>query len=517
VTRIPRILHYTFGLSPDFGGKPWSLVHHVCLVSAVERLKPEKAFLYHEYEPVGPWWELSKALVTPIKIDAPREIFGRPLRHVAHQSDVVRLQKLIRHGGIYLDADVFVQKSFDDLLNESTVLGQEGLHAEFGVANAVILAEENAPFLRRWYETYRTFRSLGRDEYWSEHSVQLPLRLADEFPSEITVLPHTAFYWPLWSPAHLKWIFGSNQSIPLEGVYANHLWEAVAWSYLEGLTPGKIRRLDTNFHRWAQPLLSGLPNNYGAPSFFRRSNKLLRDIKSTLRGQVSKTRSATGRFLYNARTRRRRTFQSVYRNREWGDGVVESEFFSGVGSRGGAAESYVDHMSATLEAIAGQLGRTIRVIDIGCGDFEVGKALLERAPHIYYIGCDIVPELIAHHREKNAGPRAEFREIDIVVDPLPRGDVCLIRQVLQHLPNADIKTILDRIEYNYVYVSEGQPQHRLGPRNPDKLEGSDVRFDWRTGRGRGVELDQPPYNKKTEKIFETFVPPNEIIVTERVL
>jgi hypothetical protein len=33
---IPRILHLCFGMSPDFGGKPWSLVHHVCLSSALE-------------------------------------------------------------------------------------------------------------------------------------------------------------------------------------------------------------------------------------------------------------------------------------------------------------------------------------------------------------------------------------------------------------------------------------------------------------------------------------------------
>jgi hypothetical protein len=199
MSRIPKILHYAFGLAKDFGGKPWSLVHHVCLKSALARIAPDKAFFYYEFEPSGPWWELSRQLVTPVRIEAPREIFGRPLAHVAHRAGVVRLQKLIEHGGIYLDADVLVQRSFDDLLNHSTVLGQEGLDAGVGLADAVILAEPQSPFLCRWLNEYRSFRSTGRDEFWNEHAVKLPLRLARAYPNEITVLPHTAFFWPLWT------------------------------------------------------------------------------------------------------------------------------------------------------------------------------------------------------------------------------------------------------------------------------------------------------------------------------
>src|SRR5215475_10420182 len=112
---IPKILHYCFGMSPDFGGKPWSLIHHVCVRSAVRHIRPSEVFLYCEYEPSGPWWELTRPLVTVQKIEGPRAIFGNPLLHPAHQADVVRVEKLLETGGIYLDADVFVHKSFDAL------------------------------------------------------------------------------------------------------------------------------------------------------------------------------------------------------------------------------------------------------------------------------------------------------------------------------------------------------------------------------------------------------------------
>src|SRR6266404_447691 len=132
-SRIPRVLHYVFGMAADFGGKPWSLVHYVCLKSAIVHIRPEKVFFHYEHEPAGQWWELSRELVTPVKMTATREIFGKPLGHVVHRAYFVRLQRLIEHGGIYLDADVLVHRDFDDLLGESVVLGREGV---FGIANA---------------------------------------------------------------------------------------------------------------------------------------------------------------------------------------------------------------------------------------------------------------------------------------------------------------------------------------------------------------------------------------------
>ena len=517
---IPKILHYTFGMAPDFGGKPWSLIHHVCLASAVERIRPEKVFFYCQFEPSTPWWDLSRELLTVVKIQAPKEIFGRPLKHVAHQSDVVRLQRLIADGGIYLDADVLVQRSFDDLLEHSTVLGREGEAGEFGVANAVILAEPNAPFLRRWLDEYRSFRSQGRDRYWSEHSVQLPAQLAKAYPDEITVLPPTAFYWPLWTEDHLKWIFRSDEPISLDLTYANHLWESSAWDFVQHLTPGDVRAKSTNFHKWALPFLTGLPDDYGAPTMLERLERIRRSTSKNAQRVIDKTgrrvqnmvRPASRATANSAAQphdgdKRRQIFQDVYQRNLWGtDG--DSKFYSGVGSRGDAAKTYVRQMAELLQRHANELGRVLTVVDLGCGDFEIGRALLERLPDLNYVACDIVPELIAHNQAVHGGSNVQFRQLDIVTDPLPEGDVCLMRQVLQHLSNADIGAFLERANYQWVYVTEGHPAHRTGPVNPDKRTGHDVRFNWRTGRGRGVELNLPPYNLATEDVIRATAPPH---------
>jgi hypothetical protein len=192
---IPKLLHFCFGLSPEFHSpefrdKPWSLAHHVCVRSAVERIKPERAFFYYELMPSGPWWALTRKLVTLVKVTAPREIFGKPVKHPSHRADVLRLQKLIEHGGIYLDIDVLVHRSFDDLLQHETVLGLDvsRVGADRLLCNAIILAQQNAPFLRAWYDEYRSFRSNGSDQFWDEHSCQVPARLAREMPQLLTIL-----------------------------------------------------------------------------------------------------------------------------------------------------------------------------------------------------------------------------------------------------------------------------------------------------------------------------------------
>jgi len=219
--------------------------------------------------------------------------------------------------------------------------------------------------------------------------------------------------------------------------------------------------------------------------------------------------------ILNQRYRRRRIFREIYNNNLWGsDG--RSKFYSGLGSRGESADVYVKGITRLFERLTAELGRRLTVVDLGCGDFQVGHALVTMFPDLIYVGCDIVPELIAHNIKTYADERISFRELDLVGDPLPHGDVCLVRQVLQHLSNEEIMNFLQRANYKYLYITEGHPAVRAGPVNPKKATGADVRFDWAAGRGRGVELDRPPYCMMTEEVFRTCEGPNEIIITERV-
>jgi hypothetical protein len=211
--------------------------------------------------------------------------------------------------------------------------------------------------------------------------------------------------------------------------------------------------------------------------------------------------------------RRRRIFRNVYKRNLWGSSK-ENPFYSGIGSRGVAADAYIETMARLLNNLSSEMGRKIAVVDLGCGDYEIGRALLARVPAMDYIGCDIVPELIAHHSKEKPDFRARFKVLDIVYDELPAGDVCLIRQVFQHLSNANINAVLAKLyKYTKVYVTEGYPVVPEGPTNPDKSVGFHVRFNSRTGRGRGVELDKDPFGVGTHEVCRALATPQESIAT----
>jgi SAM-dependent methyltransferase len=178
-----------------------------------------------------------------------------------------------------------------------------------------------------------------------------------------------------------------------------------------------------------------------------------------------------------------------------------ASFFSGAGSRGACADTYVASISKILQRHRQETDQPLRVVDLGCGDFSIGRRLLAATEHIAYIGCDIVPELIQAHSAGARDLRASFQELDIVTDDLPDGDICLVREVLQHLCNADVLRVLEKLgKYDEVYVTEARPATLAGPPNPDKPSGPGVRWDWRAGHGRGIELDQPPFNLQVQEI-----------------
>jgi len=151
---IPKVIHFVFGLREDFGKKPFGLPHYLAIKSAHD-CNPDYQIKFHCcYVPSGEWWDKVVDLIEIIKVEAPTEVFGNPIYHVAHQADVVRMRILKDDGGIYLDMDTITVKSFDDLLHYPCVIGIEGKR-ESGLCNAVIMAQPGNRFMNEWYEIGR--------------------------------------------------------------------------------------------------------------------------------------------------------------------------------------------------------------------------------------------------------------------------------------------------------------------------------------------------------------------------
>jgi hypothetical protein len=470
MARIPKTLHYCFGLAADFGGRPWSLVHHVCLKSAIEHIAPDAVRLYYHHEPSGPWWDVSRPLVDLVQVDLP-DTGSLPPGHAA-RTDRVKLERLIEHGGIYLDADVLVRRSFDPLLDAGAVVGLEHPLPPARIGNAVVLAEPGALFVQRWLGT---LRALQPDPRRPERPAQLPARIAAAHRGEVEVMKFSAFYWPLATEAHVAWMFDTADPVGADDAFARHLRLSSSWDRVAGLTPEMVRNRESNACRWLRPYVADLPDDYGADG-----------PGPPLRAPPPANPPPPPPEPVS----RKEEFRRIYAGQHWGGG--KGEFFSGSGSRGPAVAHYIPAITAQLRALHASLGRDLVVVDIGCGDYFVGRHLVEACPFIRYVGCDIVPELAENLQARFGSDRVRFESLDIVTNDPPEGDVCLVRQVFQHLSNRDVLAAVQRLRaFEAVYLTETQPIMRHGLPNPDKPSNGHVRYHWWRSFGRGLEWDQP--------------------------
>lgn len=230
-----------FGMARDFGGKPWSWFHYAAVAAAAAVNKPDAIVFWYEHLPSGKWWRAARPHLTLRKIVAPVEVFGNELCHPAHQADVVRLRALLDEGGAYIDSDVWCLKPFAGIQHPGWWMGIQG--SGYGLCNATMGGDAGSAFAAEWLDTYRRFRSKGRDRHWDEHSVRVPLTISKRRPKDIRVLPRTAFFSPLWG--RLREIFAgqSRHRRPhLADSYSVHLWESICWDYLSTLEPDAIDR-----------------------------------------------------------------------------------------------------------------------------------------------------------------------------------------------------------------------------------------------------------------------------------
>ena len=189
----------------------------------------------------------------------------------------------------------------------------------------------------------------------------------------------------------------------------------------------------------------------------------------------------------------RETFQKIYENRLWGNS--SQQFYSGPGSHD---VKVVDPFVKDVLAFLNSLPNSPIVIDLGCGDFNVGSKLFE-ACHLY-IACDVVPELIEYNKVKFVNKSIDFRCVDIVKDELPKGEVVIIRQVLQHLSNADIALVLPKLTaFKYLIITEHIPVGNFVP-NLDKPSGLGIRMHNGLKKDSGVVITEPPFNFKASSV-----------------
>lgn len=187
-------------------------------------------------------------------------------------------------------------------------------------------------------------------------------------------------------------------------------------------------------------------------------------------------------------------FGEIYQQQAWAPHLKlkPGTLYSGPGSDEELGRPYAAEI---LKYIRSHRIKTI--VDLGCGDFRVGRLLA--AEGVNYIGVDVVEALIAHNRAKYETATVNFLCRDIAKDELPDGDLCLAREVFQHLSNQQISGALAKMKkYPHVIITDHQLDGTR-PINIDRPHGGNSR----SSLGTNLDLSKAPFHiSGVRMIFE---------------
>ena len=187
----------------------------------------------------------------------------------------------------------------------------------------------------------------------------------------------------------------------------------------------------------------------------------------------------------------KKAMEQIYAQNLWGGS--KDEFYSGLGSHNPIiVKPYIEVVINFLKSFQ----ESITVLDLGCGDFNIGKQILPYAKK--YIAVDIAENVINYNKSKFIQENLEFLCLDIAKDALPEADVVIIRQVLQHLSNREVKMILSKLNaFKYILLTEHLPSSKFEP-NKDIISGQGIRLK----KQSGLCIIEEPFNFKCEKESE---------------
>lgn len=132
-------------------------------------------------------------------------------------------------------------------------------------------------------------------------------------------------------------------------------------------------------------------------------------------------------------------FSSIYSDNIWIKG-------SGPGSTIEQGRPFITFVQQILDEFDIQ-----SIVDLGCGDWVLAHEINWKNRN--YLGLDVVSKVIDRNKLLYSSCNIQFSKLDGITQELPQSDLLICKNVLQHLPNADILKILAQIKkYKYVVI-----------------------------------------------------------------
>ena len=222
---IPKIIHVIYFKESDFQSH-----HYGCVMSMVKHMPTYTIHLYNDIEPKNNhYWERIKKepTINIIPYKRPHQYDGFDLKHVQYAADVVRLELLYKHGGVYLDLDMLIIKNFETIINtgKDLYISEEGKRGG-GWINSFIACKPKNEFINIWLNSFRTGL---RMESWAWHIRDGNKNLVEKHPHyeikyNMEILEHKYFFPFSWTEREKFINIEENLN---EEIYGVHLFETI--------------------------------------------------------------------------------------------------------------------------------------------------------------------------------------------------------------------------------------------------------------------------------------------------
>jgi len=225
---IPHVIHLLY-----FGETEFYNFHHRCVRSMLQYMPHYEIRIYNSKEPVNnKYWDDIKAQagVRILKIDVPQFFDGFELKHFQYKADVVRLELLYEHGGVYLDLDMVITRPFDEVFKSghSFYISEERTNCR-SLINAFLAAKPKNEFIKLWLNEFKSGLRLG---IWAHHIRDSNKKLIDDHPHYLHKYRMKVLDGIVFMPLHWQdtVAFLNSETVPYEfpaESYGTHLWETI--------------------------------------------------------------------------------------------------------------------------------------------------------------------------------------------------------------------------------------------------------------------------------------------------
>jgi 2-polyprenyl-3-methyl-5-hydroxy-6-metoxy-1,4-benzoquinol methylase len=172
-------------------------------------------------------------------------------------------------------------------------------------------------------------------------------------------------------------------------------------------------------------------------------------------------------------------FSKIYKEDLWHGG-------SGAGSKLENVKEYVEILQKYIDK-----PEVKTVLDLGCGDWQFSKFL--DLSSVSYLGVDVVESIIESNSTSYSASNIKFISRDITTYEVPKADLIICKDVLQHLCNKDVVTILVKI------ITSSKFSLITNDFNPENTENKDID----NGDYRCLDLTLSPFYLDVVTVLES--------------